>query len=346
MNGERPCNFLQYVTFDPDEEVVGVLYLALLEQVLRSHGCDLKGCRLRCQSVSYEKRISYREVSQILQASLFDAPAGIGFDYGRQLNPIAADTLGQLLMSSTTLLSVIQYVQQFHVLLGLSLSFELQQEGDEAYIRFEQMYRPGMPEFMQWFATESVFSCCVNVATWLTGSKIQLLKLSVPYQRPKHHSRYVQEFGDIVEYKARYHEIRFSRKMLALPILTANEQIQMNKLMHCQRIKSKWESRLCVTERVKMIFAQTYPQFPSLEKLAGHLNMSRSCLYRKLQKKRTSYQSLVNDFRRDESIKLLKESWLSVTDVAEKMGFSDVSSFRRAFKNWTGNQPSSIKRSR
>jgi AraC-like DNA-binding protein len=43
--------------------------------------------------------------------------------------------------------------------------------------------------------------------------------------------------------------------------------------------------------------------------------------------------------------KLLKESNLSVNEVAECCGFSDLQMFSKAFKKYTGNSPSTFKNS-
>ena len=73
--------------------------------------------------------------------------------------------------------------------------------------------------------------------------------------------------------------------------------------------------------------------------MAEELNMSRSTLYRRLQDEDYCYQTIIADFRRDQAMQHLKQTDLTICEIAEKLGFSDDSNFRRAFKKWTGTSP-------
>jgi AraC-like DNA-binding protein len=57
----------------------------------------------------------------------------------------------------------------------------------------------------------------------------------------------------------------------------------------------------------------------------------------------TSYQELLDETRHDDARRLLETTRLSMEEVAGKLGFADVRSFRRAFKRWTGVSPGSYR---
>jgi len=333
--------------FDMEDEVIGVLYLSVLKNVLEAEGLELRGYQGRLSDLrNYRKRISPTSWCQILTQSLGDVPGGLGFSYGKQLNLVAADSVGQLIMSCSTLTQALESVQHYHLLLAISLDIEPELEGRSATVRFEQLYRRKLPLCLQWFATETLYACCLHQARWLTGEPLKFHTVKFPYARPPHSALYEAVFGCQLEFDAPCHEIIFNKDCLNLPILTANEQLRAIKIQQCQQALRKWEGRFSIKEQVNVILAETYPNFPTLDKTAEQLNTSRSCLYRKLQSNRTSYQSLINDFKRDQSINLLRSTPLTVSEIAEKLGFSDASSFRRAFKSWTGVQPSSIREER
>jgi hypothetical protein len=55
---------------------------------------------------------------------------------------------------------------------------------------------------------------------------------------------------------------------------------------------------------------------------------------------RTSFQSLLDEDRRERAFELLRSTNATSEHIASQLGFSDVRSFRRAFKRWTGKPPS------
>ena len=82
---------------------------------------------------------------------------------------------------------------------------------------------------------------------------------------------------------------------------------------------------------------------PSFEGLTVLLNMSARTLRRRLDKEGTSYQRIKDNARRDVAIAMLSRDRLTVSEVAEQVGFSDPSAFHRSFKKWTGESPGSYR---
>jgi AraC-like DNA-binding protein len=95
-----------------------------------------------------------------------------------------------------------------------------------------------------------------------------------------------------------------------------------------------------ITHRIREILGEDFRrEMPSFEALTGLLNMSARTLRRRLEKEGTSYQRIKDNARRDLAIGLLRREGLTVSDVAERVGFSDPSSFHRSFRRWTGLAP-------
>jgi AraC-like DNA-binding protein len=78
---------------------------------------------------------------------------------------------------------------------------------------------------------------------------------------------------------------------------------------------------------------------PAQSAMARVLGMSARTLQRRLNAAGVSYQSLLDDARRELAAVYLNEGW-SVTETAFTLGFADCSSFSRAYRRWTGTAPS------
>ena len=78
---------------------------------------------------------------------------------------------------------------------------------------------------------------------------------------------------------------------------------------------------------------------PTLTDIAGRLAMSGRTLQRKLAEQGLSFQSLIDEARRELAEELLRDSRIPLADVAFLTGFADQSAFTRAFKRWAGQTP-------
>lgn len=66
-------------------------------------------------------------------------------------------------------------------------------------------------------------------------------------------------------------------------------------------------------------------------------------LKRRLQQQGTSYREIVDEVRTEVAIKYLRETDLSIEDIAYSLGFSEAANFRRAFRRWTKETPNQFK---
>lgn len=76
---------------------------------------------------------------------------------------------------------------------------------------------------------------------------------------------------------------------------------------------------------------------------ARRLNMSDQTLKRRLAAEGVSYKSLAQGIREKKACGLLRSTELSMEEIADRLGYSDVANFYRAFKSWTGKTPLSYR---
>jgi len=83
---------------------------------------------------------------------------------------------------------------------------------------------------------------------------------------------------------------------------------------------------------------------PTLADVAGRIGMSSRTLQRRLAAEGLAYQDLVLDARKSLSEQLLRRTDYALAEIAFLTGFSDQSTFTRAFKRWKGQTPASYRR--
>jgi AraC-like DNA-binding protein len=146
-------------------------------------------------------------------------------------------------------------------------------------------------------------------------------------------------FGQEVNY------VTFSARHLEAPLIRDEADLsEFLKLAPYHIVIEPPASERSVTNRIREILGDDFRrEMPSFEELTGLLNMSARTLRRRLEKEGTSYQRIKDNARRDVAISMLSRDGMTVSEVAEQVGFSDPSAFHRSFKKWTGQSPGSYR---
>lgn len=84
---------------------------------------------------------------------------------------------------------------------------------------------------------------------------------------------------------------------------------------------------------------------PRLKQAAAHLGMSTRTIVRMLARHGTSFHKLVEEERKARALVLISDPSLPLADVAQSLGFSDMSSFGRSFRSWFGDTPGHLRQS-
>jgi AraC-like DNA-binding protein len=96
--------------------------------------------------------------------------------------------------------------------------------------------------------------------------------------------------------------------------------------------------------RVKKAMVEELPSgTPSEDAIARAVGMSGRSLQRRLAEENTGFTALLAEVRRELARQYVEDREISVTDISFLLGFSDVSSFSRAFKRWFGRSPAAAR---
>ena len=96
----------------------------------------------------------------------------------------------------------------------------------------------------------------------------------------------------------------------------------------------KFKNTNSLTSRIREVLkSQIGEEMPTLNDVASMLYLSPQTLRRRLAAEGKSYQGVKDALRRDAAIHLLLNPELTLEDVAQQVGFSETSTFHRAFKS-------------
>jgi AraC-like DNA-binding protein len=102
-----------------------------------------------------------------------------------------------------------------------------------------------------------------------------------------------------------------------------------------------------IVARVRAVLLDQLPGGEiSDDAVAAELHMSVRTLHRKLGAVNSSFKVELAEMRRNLAEQYILDNSLTLTEISMLLGFSEPSSFSRAFKNWTGSTPTEARQAR
>ncbi len=181
-------------------------------------------------------------------------------------------------------------------------------------------------------------------ASWLTGNFIDLIGVHFDCAPYGSANAYTASFGAPVYFNADWCGLEFHARYLDAPLVQNENGLDRMLATFPAELIEVDELASSVSARVRGLIGTDFSTpIPSLEEVAERLFTTPPTLHRRLRDEGTSFQKLKDSCRRDAAIELLRDNSHTGTSVAEILGFSDPSTFYRAFKKWTGLTPQQFK---
>ena len=237
-------------------------------------------------------------------------------------------TLGQFLNRSA----------EFTDLVNESFKIEIARDGEFVSYRIIPTANTSSDEID--LVTQISLGIAHRLAGWAVGQTVKLESVSIQCKRPSHASEYNFLFLAPIVFDQEYSALIFKSTYLDMPIVQNEQSLEKFLSTPSMQLMSSVDTGRSLVSKVKlMIQDDVSGQFPEFETVANSLHFTTATLRRRLRTEGSSYQQIKDDIRRDTAIYHLSKGTLSMDQVAESIGFSEPTSFFRAFKRWTGVTP-------
>ncbi|KQU39262.1 MULTISPECIES: AraC family transcriptional regulator [unclassified Rhodococcus (in: high G+C Gram-positive bacteria)] len=182
-------------------------------------------------------------------------------------------------------------------------------------------------------------------SAWLIGRRVKLLSVQVPFPEPQHPSPRVYDdiFGVHVTFGSDVAALEFDDAIMASPLVQTEESLEEYLRESPNRLFSERDygsSAASVVRRALALGAMG--RASTTTDIATMLSISVPHLRRLLRQEGTSLGQLRDEVLRDAAVAGL-ERGETAEEISSRLGFSEPSAFRRAFKRWTGMTPGSYR---
>lgn len=254
---------------------------------------------------------------------------------------IHSDTLERALLRATRFLRLV-----LDDLVG-----ELSQDAESAHIVLTDRRAPGASPHAadtgasRAFAYGTYLVILHGLACWLVGRRIPISRAAFCCDAPPYADEWRILFSQDLRFNQDVCGISFPVDYLSLPNVQNERTMKAFLRGAPANFLVKYKNSASLAARIRRRLREWPPaSWPDFDTLARQLHASPATLRRRLSDEGESYQSIMDELRRDLAIALLGETQLSVADIAVELGFSESSAFHRAFKKWTGTRPGEYRR--
>lgn len=182
--------------------------------------------------------------------------------------------------------------------------------------------------------------------SWLIDERIELVSTHLIHPSPAHDVRLTGLFDYQLSFGQDSNHFRFDSSYLTRPVVrTARELHQICGLFPHDLMLSSEQGK-SLADRIYQVMLDHYAntsRLPEIGQLARVFHMTDYTMRRRLNEENTAYSKIKQQCQLNIIIDYLRRADLTINEIACRSGFSDASTFRRAFKQWTGKSPSAYR---
>jgi AraC-like DNA-binding protein len=136
----------------------------------------------------------------------------------------------------------------------------------------------------------------------------------------------------------------FSVADMRRPFLTSNDSLWGIFEPGLRQRMAELDPTASTPQRVRAALLEGLPSgLVSIESVAHKLGLSKRTLQRRIEAEGSSFQQILQQTRHDLAQHYLKNTALSMAEIAFLLGFDEPNSFYRAFRSWSGTTPNGLR---
>jgi len=252
-------------------------------------------------------------------------------------HPSHFNALGYAWLSSNTLREALIRTSRYCHIVGDDRETRLQDTPEGLIIQLSNSLK--LPALMDLSMSILMSACRVNY-----GEELNPVAVNLIHSKPTCAGEYYSYFNSPVKFNAGSDNLILPKAAIDKRLPIGNPQLAK---LHDQYI-IRYLSGLNkdnIVQRVKGAIMDMLPSGGvSNERVAQKLNMSTRSLQRKLHTGKTTFRRLLDEVRQELAENYVQDSTINLMEIAFILGYSEYSSFSRAYKCWKGISPGEVRK--
>jgi AraC-like DNA-binding protein len=212
----------------------------------------------------------------------------------------------------------------------------LERLGEEYRVQFRWLLaKAAEPEVL----VDVCFAWLLSIGRRGTGERLTPLRVELA-RPPAHRSLLERHFGCPVRFDAERNTLVLRAGDMQRPFETHHPELWAMVAPQLEAELSRRAAEESLADQVRAAIKKKLAgRRPALEDIAREMRMSPRTLQRRLREGAVSFQSVLEEARRELARHYLTHSPLELGETAYLLGYEDTNSFVRAFHGWEGRPP-------
>jgi len=255
-------------------------------------------------------------------------------------HPSHLASLGYAWLASSTLYTALNRLSRYVRIINDAISVSLEEEGDNLVITITSDDR----EIPAHYQADSSSAILITMCRANYGEELSPVSVSFKHATSPCSGEYYGFFRCPVEFGAKQNQIILPLDVVNKRLTSASPQLaQIN-----DQVMINYLAELDKEDVIQQVKAAIIDQLPSgnvnEETVSEAIYSSKRSLQRRLNEKGTTFKTILTEVRQDLALKYIHDRKLTLTEISFMLGFSEMSSFSRAFKRWTGESPKEFRK--
>jgi len=266
----------------------------------------------------------------------------LGLHWGEWLTASSFNLISHLLAHASTLHRALETLHRFGPLVTDQFRVVLVKTGDLAELRSND--ETEQPLAIRRLTAEMLTLGLLDLIRHFAGPNAKVARVCFEYPAPHYRLEYGRLFEGAERFDQPFTGVVFPRALLHAQSPQKDDDLYATLSDLAARRLLRLEGRAPYSVRVRHhLIQQRTPHRVSMQQVARRLGISVRSLHRRLTEEGQSYAVLANEASAHLAKRLLMDDNHTIHEAAHTMGFSDVSSFHRAFRRWTGTTPGAFR---